>query len=183
MAAARFAAKFPTIGNLRLRPTVLYVLGHDLASPSGMYDRKAIRAIFSEAKTKWVNAQRAQEIASLQKPKPSETIEEMKAKTTAETAAQEEIDDILDGPPPELPPAPEATIHNVILPSFDQAIKTLANLQTKSFEKFAGTVHRVHEIRAIADFLNDVANVIDRLKVKDAKPDEADVEDAKSKLS
>jgi hypothetical protein len=73
IAAARFAAKFPTVGNLklRLRPTALYALGHDLASPSGRYDRKAITAIFSEAQTKWVNAKRAEEIArSLQTPKP-----------------------------------------------------------------------------------------------------------------
>jgi hypothetical protein len=140
LAAARLAAKFPTVANLRLRPTALYVLGHDLASPSGLYDRKAIRAIFSEAKTKWVNAQRAREIALLlQKPKSCETIEEMKAKTADETAAQAETDDILDGPPPELPASPEATVHDVILPPFDQAIKTLANLQTKSLEKFAAT--------------------------------------------
>jgi hypothetical protein len=166
MAAARFAAKFPTVGNLRLRPTALYVLGHDLASPSGLYDCKAIRAIFSEAKTKWVNEKRAREIAeALQKPKPEPipTLEEIKAKrAAAKTAEQAEADAIIDGPPPELPPAPEATAHDVILAPFDQAVKTLANLQTKSLEKFAGTAHRALDIRAIADFLHGVANVIDR---------------------
>jgi hypothetical protein len=168
MNAARFAAKFPTVGNLRLRPTALYVLGHDLASPSGLYDRKAIKAISLEAETKWVNAERAQEIArSLQTLKPSQTIEEMKAKAAAEAAAQAEAEDILDGPPPGLPPAPEPSVPDVISPSFDRAIKTLANLRTKSLEKFTGTEHhKADDLRAIADFLNDVANAIERQEVK-----------------
>jgi hypothetical protein len=166
MNAARFAAKFPTVGNLRLRPTALYVLGNDLDLEN--FDRKTINAIFREAETKWVNADRVSEIAkSLQKPKPPKTIEEIEAETAAEAAVQAETDDIVDGPPPELPPAPEATIHDVILPSFDQAIKTLANPQTKSLEKFAGTAHRAHDLRAIADFLKAVADMIERQKLEE----------------
>jgi hypothetical protein len=181
MNAARFAAKFPTVGNLRLRPTALYVLGNDLDLEN--FDRKTINAILSEAKNKWVNAERVREIAqSLQKPKPQspKTIEE--EERAAETTEQAEADDIIDGPPPELPPAPEATVHDVILPSFDQAVRTLANLQTKPLEKFTGTRHRAHDIRAIGDFLHHVADVIDKLKREVTKPDVADVRDAKKQL-
>jgi Protein of unknown function (DUF3102) len=166
MNAARFAAKFPTVGNLMLRPTALYALGNDLDQD---FDCKTIDAILREAETKWVTADRVWEIAEElmpqpePKPAPEPTLEEIEAeRATAETAAQAEIDDILDGPPPELPPAPKATVQDVILPSFEQAIKTLTNLQTKSLEKFAGTAHRVHDIRAIADFLHGVADLIDR---------------------
>ena len=132
MNAARFAAKFPTVGNLRLRPTALYLLGGELEH----FDRKTINAILRESETKWVNADRVREIAEALRPEPEPepepTLEEIKS-------AQAEADDIVDGPPPENPPAPEATVHDVILRPFDQAIKTLANLQTKSLEKFAAT--------------------------------------------
>jgi hypothetical protein len=165
MKAARFAAIFPTVVNLKLRPTALYQLGDDFDLEPDLrdFDRKTINAILREAQTKWVNADRVREIAEALKPKPEPALEELEAARAAATAAeQDEIHAILDGPPPELPPAPEAIVRDVILPSFDQAIKTLANLQTKSLGKFAGTAHGAHHIRAIADFLRGVANVIDR---------------------
>jgi hypothetical protein len=63
MNAARFARKFPTVGNLKLRPTALYVLGHDLEYPSGLFDHRALKKIFSAAETTWVNGGRVKEIA------------------------------------------------------------------------------------------------------------------------
>jgi hypothetical protein len=163
MDAARFADKFASVANLKLRPTALYLLGHDLACPSGLYDHKAISAILKAAKTEWISAERAYGIAmSLVKPKPPKTIEEIEAEMAAKTASQKEIDDILDGPPPELPPAPEATVHEVILPSFDQAIRNLKNLKTKPLDKFLKTERSAYDIHAIGDFLNDVADAIDR---------------------
>jgi hypothetical protein len=147
MNAARFARKFPTVGSLKLRPTALYVLGDRY--PSELFDRKALKKIFLEAETEWVDRNRAREIAEALRP-----------------TFEEEIDDILDGPPPELPPAPDAaTVHDVVLPSFDQAVTTLSNLATKSLAKFAGTtVHSADDIRAVADFLRDVADAIDKAK-------------------
>ena len=53
---------------------------------------------------------------------------------------------------------------DVILPSFDQAIRTLANLQTKQLEKFTDTKHEAHDIRAIGDFLHNVADMIEKLR-------------------
>jgi len=146
MAAARFADKFETVSNLKLLPTALYMLGHDLASPSGLFDRRAIRAIFTEAKTQYVSATRATRIAKLLRDPFAEV---------------EEVDEILDGPPPELPAAPETSVHDVVLPPFDQAITTLTALRTKPMAKFTNTTHPASVIRAIGDFLHDVANTVE----------------------
>ena len=51
MNAARFAARFETVSNLKLRPTVLYLLGKELDDPTGFYNRKAIKAILKAAVT------------------------------------------------------------------------------------------------------------------------------------
>lgn len=141
MAAAKFAAKFATVANLKLRPLALYLLG-DLDLPCGLYDGKAITAILKQAETKWVSAESARTIArSLQPRKPPQTAAEMFAETARiDDAEQAEVDDILDGPPPELPAAPEAAAADVILPPFDLAIKALTVLQTKPPQQ----VHRHH---------------------------------------
>jgi DUF3102 family protein len=169
MAAAHFGAKFETVSNLKLRPTALYRLGRELDNPTGLYGRTTIKAILKAAETEWINEDRADEIArSLQPPEPPKTIEE---EIAAETAAQSEIDDILEGPPPELPPAPEATVHDVILPPFDQAVTTLAQLQTKPLASFAASTHQPHNIRAVIVFLQEVADEIERQKAA-AQPQE-----------
>jgi hypothetical protein len=166
MAAARFVAKFPTVANFKLRPTALYLLGRGL-DQFRQFDDEVIEAVFSEAKTKWVTEDRVRFIwASLQPRQPRKTLDEIEAEMAAEEAAQKaetqaEVDGILDGPPPDLPLAPEATTSDVILPSFDQAIKALAQLRTKPLEKFIGTAHGADDIREIADFLQHVANAID----------------------
>jgi hypothetical protein len=171
MAAARFAAKFKTVLNLKLRPTALYLLGRERDNPDGLYSRKAIAAILKAAETEWINAERAREIAmSLlpppPEPEPTGEIEtELAAReaerAAAERAAQSEIDDILDGPPPELPPAPETTDHDVILPPFDSAVATLAQLQTKPLTSFRATAHRLDKIKAVITFLQQVADAIE----------------------
>ena len=164
MAAAKFAAKFPTVGNLKLRPTTLYLLGTELDEPDGLYSPKAIKAILKAAETEWINADRADDIArSLLPPEPPETTEE-----ETEEESQSEIDDILDGPPPELPPSPEATAHDVILPPFDQAVSTLAQLQTKPLTSFVATTHEPDRIRAVSIFLQEVADEIERRRKKEA---------------
>ena len=173
MAAARFAAKFTTVANLKLRPTALYLLARELDDTNGFFNRKAIKVILKAAETEWVNVDRAFEIARSLQPVPP--IEEIEAEIAGaeKTAAQSEIDDILDGPPPELPPAPEATVHDVILPPFDQAVGTLAQLQTKPLASFAASTHQPHKIRAVIVFLQEVADEIERRKA-DAQPQEQD---------
>jgi hypothetical protein len=165
--AARFAAKFETVSNLKLRPTALYLLGRkldELDDPDGFYNREVIKAILKAAETEWINLDRAVEIAtSLQPLEPP--IEESDAEMAgAEETAQSEIDDILEGPPPDLPPAPEATVHDVILLPFDQALATLAHLQTKPLTSFAASTHQLHKIKSVISFLQEVADAIERRK-------------------
>jgi hypothetical protein len=49
---------------------------------------------------------------------------------------------------------------DLILSPFDQAIKTLASLQTKPLDNFVDTAHKPDDIRAIGDFLHRVADTI-----------------------
>jgi hypothetical protein len=164
MNAARLAAKFPMVGNLKLRPSALYLLGGELNSKA--ISTKAIRTVLAAAETEWISAERAREIAHPKPPPP--TVAEIEAeweKNAGEIEAEEaeeqaEVDSILDGRPPELPAAPEVTVHDPILPPFDQAIKTLLFLRTKPLDSFADTAHSPDDIRAISDFLHSVADTI-----------------------
>jgi hypothetical protein len=166
MNAARFAVKFPTVRNLKLRPSALYALsGFD-----SDYEGKVIAAALSEAETKWVNRDRVEEIwesifkseRDERQRRENEDKENQEETENAETAADTEADDILDGPPPDLPPTPKPVVHDVILPSFDQALKSLASLQTKRLEDFSGTEYKADDLHAIADFLHAVADAIER---------------------
>jgi hypothetical protein len=124
MNAARFAVKFPTIRNLKLRPTALYTL----SGVDSDYEGKVIEVALSEAETKWVNGDRVEEIwesifkSERDKRQRRENKDEDDNDENRETAADTEADDILDGTPPDLPPAPKPVVHDVFLPSFDEAI-------------------------------------------------------------
>jgi hypothetical protein len=82
-------------------------------------------------------------------------LKEAKAAIAAKAAA------ILDGPPPDVPSASEAPTRDVILPPFDQAIKTLETASTKPLAKYRKTEHQPGKIRVIAEFLHSVADVIE----------------------
>jgi len=156
MAAARFATKYETVADLKLRPSALYLLGGELDDPHGLFNRKVVKAILKEAETEWVSATRAYDIERSLRPKPSPK------PTEEEIVDDAEIEELLDGPPPELPPAPDTTTHDVILPPFEQAVKTLSLLQTKPLGKFSDTACKPDDIRAISNFLGEVADAIDR---------------------
>jgi hypothetical protein len=99
MNAARLAAKYPTVGDLRLRPTALYYLGSNLESiPSD-----EIKAIFKAAKTEWIDHKRAWEIIELIHVRRLGTEQQVEVEEQ-QCAAADEAEAILDGPPPELPP-------------------------------------------------------------------------------
>lgn len=165
MNAARFAAQFagriPTVANLKLRPTLVYLLGNEKRGP---FDSTAIEAILQEAESTEVSVLRAWDIYYSLQPTPS-TAEQIAMREAEIRARNEEIkaeiDSLLDGPPPELPPAPEATT-DVILPPFDQAIHTLGVLKTKPLHKFAKTSFSAAYIRDVSAFLGDVAKTVDR---------------------
>jgi hypothetical protein len=171
MCAAKVAAKFATVANLkelRLRPSALYAMGRALETDDETFTPEAIAAIFKEAESAWVSGSRVYEIAEeLWKPPPEPDVEEVSpaepepAADVAAAARRSEEDDILDGPPPELPPAPEAA-HDVVLPAFDQAIRQLTYLQTKPLDSFAGSEHSAHDIRTVGDFLLDIASARER---------------------
>jgi hypothetical protein len=147
------------------------VLGRELYGlddADSLYNCKAIAAILTAAETEWINAERAREIAkSLLPPPPAEPvdeIEEIKAelaareeRRAAERAAQAEIDDILDGPPPELPPAPEPVADDFTLKSFNEAVATLFRLHTKPLNSFTAAAHAPAILNTIARFMTEVA--------------------------
>jgi hypothetical protein len=176
VAAAGFAEKFPTVANLRLRPSALYLLAQTLDEPSILYTDEAIETIFKEAETRWVSAGKAREIAHrLYEERAAETIaaetadqSEAERAEQAEQDLQAEADAILGGPPPELPPTEEASAPDASLPPFDAAIRTLGYLQTKSLAKFAGTEHGAGAIRSIAEFLHSVADAVEKEQQREA---------------
>jgi hypothetical protein len=166
MNAARLVAKFPSLGNSKLRRDALYRLGRELHNPSSSFGPKVINAISSEAETTWVNAERAEAIAvSLlqpERPKPSARQLEPERVAPAGTGADAEADTNLEGPAPELTSL-KATTDDVIVP-FDQAIETLRKLQTKPLEKFVGTTHQPKTFDDVTNFVHKVRNKIHKRK-------------------
>jgi hypothetical protein len=176
MNAARLAAKFLTVKNLKLRPTALYLLGRHLDDgPDALFSPKAIEAILKAAKSEWVNDRRAYDIAGELQPPPETEEQEEEHEDEAEQEQEEEeerraaeakkkAEDVLAGPPPELPPPSEAAAPDVNLTQFDRAVEALAQIYTKSLDSFIDTTHTQDKITAIADFLQKVAELIAKQK-------------------
>jgi hypothetical protein len=164
MAVAKFAAKYDSLSDLRLKKSALY----DLIS--GDYPEKVINAVLNEAKSKTVNHLRVWgingELNPPPKPQPVEDIPETGA--TDVTPANEqwlndgaEAEKILDGPPQELPPTVDpAAPTDFRLAQFDRAIKSLAELYTKSVSVFIDTGHSADDLEKMADFLRAVADAV-----------------------
>jgi menaquinone-dependent protoporphyrinogen IX oxidase len=158
MSAARFASKYATVAHLKLRPTALYVLGQSLET----IPLDEINAILKVAETEWVDADRVYDIVNLlHEERLRDTDEELERaendEADTEAAARSEVDDILDGPSPELPPAPEPTPIDFTLQSFDQAVETLSRLHTKPLNSFVATTHDLEVIDTVAEFMVEVA--------------------------
>ncbi len=169
MNAARFAFKNAMVAHLNLKPPVLYLLGGDTIP----LDEKA--AILKVAETEWVDLERAEEIINsihFERLRPGDTPEEIAdreqraeqmqreqaARHHAVEAERSEIDDILDGPPPELPGGGEPAPTDLTLKEFDEAISTLLRLNTKPLSSFAGTAHDVGKLNTVALFMREVAS-------------------------
>jgi hypothetical protein len=172
MSAATFVSKIETskiatVANIR--PSALYLL----ASLDDVADRDLIEAVLKEAESGWVTEDRVWQIRAELPPTEAEIAAGIEAEKKreewleTEKKRREELDALLDGPPPELPPAEEPAKPDVVLPPFDQAIKTLAGLQTKPLGKFAGTTHTARDLHAVGDFLHAVA---ERKGAADAQP-------------
>jgi Protein of unknown function (DUF3102) len=63
MGAAQFAAKFPTVGNLRLRPTAIYLLAQWDNNEGGI-DEELREIVFKEAADNWIAAGRLHAMAT-----------------------------------------------------------------------------------------------------------------------
>jgi hypothetical protein len=149
MGAGRFAktqAKSATVADLALSPSALYLVS------GGELPAKAVAAIMKEAASKRVGGDRAQEIAAPFMRKAEEVI--------LLATDQDEIDELLDGPPPELPPTQEATSLAVmsVQQRFDDAVRTLLDIGTKPAAKLVGTRHPVSDLMLVARFLRQVAD-------------------------
>jgi hypothetical protein len=165
MAVAKFAAKYDNLSDLHLTRSALYELS------SGDYSAKVIKTVLNEAKSKVVNHLRVWgingELNPPPKPKPVEDIppesgtDVTPAYNAAEVQAMAEAEKILDGPPQELPPTVDpAAPTDFRLAQFDRAIKSLAELHTKSVSVFIDTGHSADDLEKMADFLRAVADAL-----------------------
>jgi DUF3102 family protein len=69
-----------------------------------------------------------------------------------------EIEAILDGPPPEVPPpAPNLAPPDYALRDFDDAISALKRLMTKPLAQFAKTTHTANDLEGVECFIRTVA--------------------------
>lgn len=165
MAVAEFA-KNVSLTDLRLTRSALYELS------SGDWPENVVRAALKEAESKLVNDFRLDDINVELNPGP-EPVEEtepfngqkpsewLQAEHEAWQQQKAEAEAILDGPAPELPPPPEILPPvDYQLERFNNVIKTLGELQTKSLTRFASTTHSTDDLEKAADFLCAVAELI-----------------------
>jgi hypothetical protein len=170
MAAAKLAARFPTVGNLRLRASALYTLG--LSIEGGRWDQAVIDAIFAEAEVTWVNADRAQEIWDLHNKTEEDETEEETDDTTDDddtgndddTGDDDDGDDgadeakkIAGGPPPDLPPPQAQPTGRAEEMWHSQTIDRCMTMSTKPFATFIAMAGRVPDIIKISQFMAALA--------------------------
>jgi hypothetical protein len=113
MSAARLAAKYEIVADLKLRPTALYALA-EMDSSSGQISEALLEAVLKEATIECVSGKRVREIASsLRPPAPmiAAPADDLEAAAAARRAEQDaEIAAILASPQepaPDESPAPE----------------------------------------------------------------------------
>jgi hypothetical protein len=152
MLVAEFAAKYDNLTDLQLTKGVLYELS------SEDYSEEVIKAVLKEAESKLVNDDKLYDIYNELCPPEPEPTEEGIPETDERAEAEAEAEEILDGDPPDLPPTAEPPAPtDFTLAQFDKAVKSLAELHTKSVSKFVGTDHSADDLKKIADFLCAVA--------------------------
>ena len=95
----------------------------------------------------------------------SSKLSNSKKRLKAAAKDKEEAEAILDGPPPDLPPAEPLVPVDFALAQFNNAIKALGELQTKSVKKFTGITHSANELRKVANFLFAIADVVKSYRV------------------
>ena len=119
---------------------------------------------------------RANPIAESLIPPPEIDVEEEERASEVEERAREEeqrrkIEDILDGPPPELPPPEPSPLPNVSLSQSDKAMAMLAEVHTKPLASFVGTTCSADLIQGPRRLLHRVADAIANAEVEAAISD------------
>jgi Protein of unknown function (DUF3102) len=138
--AYRFAIEFPNVGNLKIRPSALYMLA------SGLFNGKEIAVILKKAETQWVDSSIAYQI----KPQPirPEPHRALQSKTERKPLSN----------PSALPPSPKAQTDTHFRQKFAAAVLDLEKLRTQPSAKFAGVIS-ASCLLMICDFLHQVAAV------------------------
>jgi hypothetical protein len=167
IAAARYAElRLATVANLNLEnlaPGVLY----DLAA--GSYSDEQEAAILAATREGHVSSESAYAISSAINREPAKDDDAATDDqeyggelTPAEDPAEDpEIEAILDGPPPEVPPtAPNPPPTDFALRDFDEAITALKRLMTKLSTEFASTIHSAEDLEHIEDFIRTVRKAL-----------------------
>ena len=156
MSAARFAAKFPSVRNLKLRPTALYWLGARIDE----YSPKVLKKILKDADAEWIDQERLefekrQRTRDEQFAVAKEALREQLKEQAQAKAASSEAEAVLAEPPPELPPAPPPEAVDFTSQNFDQAVATLLRLRTKPLHSIIAE-HTPDQIRDAIAFLQSV---------------------------
>jgi hypothetical protein len=147
-----------------LAPGILYSLAN------GFYDDKEEAAILAATREGRVDDDRATVICeALEPPAPPDSdggdgndgggdddAEDGGGKAEDAPAEDAETKQILDGPPPAMPPAPDPTPTNYALQSFDDAVSQLKRLSTKPLPTFADTKHSADDLEGVERLLGSV---------------------------
>jgi hypothetical protein len=152
--AARFAAKYATVADLKLRPGALYALIEMPAATAAKVLKAAKKA------SGWIDREQIQEIA--------ETLNRADAVKDRQHAAEESLKDrieaeaILDGAPPELPPtsSPSPLPRDAArFETLTRAVAAILSLRTLAAEKLAESAISPADLESAATLLTQIAEV------------------------
>jgi hypothetical protein len=146
-----------TVANLaNIAPTVLYRLAE------GGYTEQEEAGILAQAKSgKRIDQAAASAICDAlvppdpEEPDPPAAADDDKA---AEAVDDAEVNAIIDGPPPAVPPPAPSITPNFALQDFDQAISALKRLMTKSSAQFISSIHSGNDLENVESFIHAVAD-------------------------
>jgi hypothetical protein len=146
----------------------------------GSPSKEVVEAVFSEAREGWVNQSRLRDISAKLTPKSDEEPEDAKhgdglPHGDPEDEPHEEPDEEVcddtdeghDAPPP--PPGPGTLPRDAyLLETFSRAIADLTKIYTKPAAKFTEAAVIPSELRKIADWVNYLADEIERATLRTA---------------
>ena len=149
--AAEYAEQKCNVADFaNLAPTVLYALA------AGHYNAEEEAAVLAATRKGRVDQTRALAICDELVP-PQEAEDDGKGDEAEEDA---EIEAILDGPPPAVPPPTPTLPPNFMLRKFDQAIAVLQRLMTKSSALYVNSIHSSNDLENVENFIHAVADQV-----------------------